>query len=178
MRPKNALVMLIVLLTVMASNIVVKAESGISSYYGIPYHGRKAANGTVYSMYKYTAAHRTLPFGTLVEVENLKNHKKAIFEITDRGPFVKNRILDVSKIGAVTLGMLKSGVAPVNVRILGNKKNSTIKVGPVEESSINQTPVQQEPIKPTIVNESLLNEINKLTIDFDKYNTLEEREED
>ena len=71
-------------------------EEGNASWYGVPFHGRHASNGEIYDMYKLTAAHRTLPFETMVRVTNLNNGKSTVVRITDRGPFVDNRIIDLS----------------------------------------------------------------------------------
>src|SRR2546428_7552002 len=73
------------------------AEVGQASWYGYPYHGRRAANGEIYDMEKLTAAHRTLAFGTWVRVQNLDNQKTVDVKITDRGPFARNRIIDLSR---------------------------------------------------------------------------------
>src|SRR5512145_2050570 len=75
-------------------------ETGIASWYGEPYHGRKAANGETYDMEQMTAAHRTLPFGAMVQVTNRTNGKKVEVRITDRGPFVDGRIIDLSRAAA------------------------------------------------------------------------------
>ncbi|HEV8076326.1 MAG TPA: septal ring lytic transglycosylase RlpA family protein, partial [Candidatus Acidoferrum sp.] len=75
-------------------------EEGNASWYGNPFHGRRASNGEVYDMYKLTAAHRTLPFETMVRVTNLNNGKTTTVRITDRGPFVDNRIIDLSQAAA------------------------------------------------------------------------------
>src|ERR1051325_10543277 len=75
-------------------------ETGIASWYGVPYHGRIAANGEVYDMEQLTAAHRTLSFDTWVRVENLTNHKTVDVRITDRGPFAPGRIIDLSHAAA------------------------------------------------------------------------------
>jgi len=72
------------------------SEEGNASWYGAPFHGRRSSNGEVYDMNKMTAAHRTLPFDTIVRVTNTNNGKTAVVRITDRGPFVENRILDLS----------------------------------------------------------------------------------
>ncbi len=93
-------------------------ERGIASWYGEPYHGRKAANGEVYDMHAMTAAHRTMPFGTWVEVENETNRKKVQVRITDRGPFVNNRIIDVSRRAAEELSMIGPGTAPVRLLVI------------------------------------------------------------
>ncbi len=97
-----------------------KAEyiSGISSYYGKKFHGRKTANGEVFNMYDLTAAHKTLPFGTIIEVENISNNKKVTVRINDRGPFVRNRILDLSYAAAKKIGMIQSGTAKISGKII------------------------------------------------------------
>src|SRR5207248_9296380 len=69
---------------------------GNASWYGVPFHGRRASNGEIYDMHKLTAAHRTLPFVTAVRVTNLNNGKSTVVRITDRGPFVDNRVIDLS----------------------------------------------------------------------------------
>ncbi len=92
--------------------------SGECSYYGKKFHGRKTANGETFDMYGFTAAHRTLPFGTLLEVENLQNGKKVIVRINDRGPFKKQRILDLSYAAAKELDMLKSGITVIKAKII------------------------------------------------------------
>ncbi|MCX5908176.1 MAG: septal ring lytic transglycosylase RlpA family protein [Deltaproteobacteria bacterium] len=94
-------------------------EVGLASWYGEEYHGRKTANGEVYNMYAMTAAHRTLPFNTRVQVTNLENGQKAELRINDRGPFVAGRIIDVSKTGANTLELLAKGTAKVRVESIG-----------------------------------------------------------
>ncbi|MFN4217386.1 MAG: septal ring lytic transglycosylase RlpA family protein [Brevinematales bacterium] len=91
---------------------------GVASWYGEEFSGKKTASGATYDPNLYTAAHRTLPFGTLVEVENLENGKKVQLTINDRGPFVDNRILDVSQKAAEDLGFLQKGTAYVKVTII------------------------------------------------------------
>ncbi len=93
-------------------------ERGIASWYGGKFHGRRTANGETYNMYDLTAAHRWLPFGTLVRVTNLRNHKSVVVRINDRGPFVKNRIIDLSYAAARALDMIKTGTAPVELEKL------------------------------------------------------------
>lgn len=93
-------------------------ERGIASWYGEPYHGRRAANGEIYDMHELTGAHRTMPFGTWVEVENESNAKKVKLRITDRGPFVKKRILDVSRRAAEELSMIGPGTAAVKLVVI------------------------------------------------------------
>jgi rare lipoprotein A len=93
-------------------------EEGNASWYGAPFHGRRASNGEVYDMYKLTAAHRTLPFGTMVRVVNLNNEKSTVVRITDRGPFVDNRIIDLSLAAAREIESVGPGVVPVRLEIL------------------------------------------------------------
>ena len=93
-------------------------ETGLASWYGHPYHGRQAANGEIYDMEKLTAAHRTLPFGTWVHVTNLTNARTVDVRITDRGPFVDGRIIDLSHAAAEEIDMVGAGVAQVRLDIL------------------------------------------------------------
>lgn len=93
-------------------------ETGIASWYGHPYHGRRAANGEVYDMYKHTAAHQTLPFETWVRVLNLDTNRTSEVRITDRGPFVKGRIIDLSRVAAEQIGMIGSGIAKVRIEVI------------------------------------------------------------
>ena len=95
-----------------------KTFSGMCSYYGKKFHGKKTASGDLFDMYAFTAAHRTLPFGTKLEVENTENNKKVIVTVNDRGPFVRERILDISYAAADALGMLKTGTAEIHARVL------------------------------------------------------------
>jgi rare lipoprotein A len=95
-------------------------EEGNASWYGEPFHGRRASNGEIYDMYKLTAAHRTLPFETVVRVTNLSNGKSTTVRITDRGPFVDNRIIDLSLAAAREIELVGPGVAPVRVEVLGD----------------------------------------------------------
>lgn len=96
---------------------IVQGEEGIASWYGRPYHGRRAASGEVYNMHDMTAAHRTLPFGTQVRVHNLENGSNTTVRITDRGPFVEGRIIDLSYAAAQAIRM--PGTAWVRLEILG-----------------------------------------------------------
>ncbi|MEJ7608845.1 MAG: septal ring lytic transglycosylase RlpA family protein [Bryobacteraceae bacterium] len=93
-------------------------ESGIASWYGHPYHGRRAANGEIYDMEKLTAAHRTYKFETWVRVKNLTNDKTVDVRIQDRGPFIDGRIIDLSKAAAREIGLLGLGVAKVRLTVI------------------------------------------------------------
>jgi rare lipoprotein A len=94
------------------------SETGIASWYGHPYHGRRAANGEIYDMEKLTAAHRTLPFDTWVEIRNLTNDKSVAVRVTDRGPFIDGRIIDVSHAAARAIDLIGPGTARVRLTII------------------------------------------------------------
>lgn len=101
-------------------------ERGQAGWYGDRYHGRKTASGERFDQHALTAAHRTLPFGTMVEVKNLDNGRTVTVRINDRGPFGrKTRIIDVSRAAAGELDMVRSGVAPVELRIVGQPQPSS-----------------------------------------------------
>jgi rare lipoprotein A len=95
-----------------------KYQVGKASYYGAEYHNKRTASGEKYNMNALTAAHRTLPFNTMVRVENLKNKKKVKVRINDRGPTVEGRIIDLSRKAARKLGMIQDGVVPVRIEVL------------------------------------------------------------
>jgi rare lipoprotein A len=90
-------------------------QTGIASYYGGKFIGRLTANGEIYDANKLTAAHKTLPFGTMVKVTNLKNNKSVIVRINDRGPFVSGRIIDLSEAAAKKIEMLQVGIQKVEI---------------------------------------------------------------
>jgi rare lipoprotein A len=105
-------------------------EVGMASWYGTPHHGRRTASGEVYDMHQLTAAHKTLPFGTRVLVTNRDTSQAAELRVNDRGPFVKNRILDVSYAAARLLGAVGPGVIPVRVRVLSLPARAAAGDGP------------------------------------------------
>ena len=86
-----------------------------ASWYGPGFHGRKTANGEVYDQMSFTAAHKSLKFGTLLKITNLKNNKSVVIRINDRGPYINGRDLDLSKAAALELGMVRKGVAKIKV---------------------------------------------------------------
>jgi rare lipoprotein A len=100
------------------------SERGVASWYGHPYHGRRAANGEIFDMEKLTAAHRTFTFGTWVRVHNLDNGKTIDVRITDRGPFVDGRIIDLSRAAAREIDMIRSGLAKVRLEVIPAPKIS------------------------------------------------------
>ena len=99
-------------------------EKGLASYYDDSFHGRKTASGVKYDKNKFTAAHKTLPFGTKVKVTNPANGKSVVVEINDRGPYIKGRIIELSRKAADQVGMIKKGVIPVEVVVVG--KNTPV----------------------------------------------------
>ena len=94
-------------------------ENGVASWYGVPFDGRRTSNGEIYDMHQMTAAHRTLPFGAIVRVTNLRNGKQTEVRINDRGPFVANRVIDLSLSAAQAIDMVGPGTAQVRLEILG-----------------------------------------------------------
>jgi rare lipoprotein A len=98
--------------------VVGATETGRASWYGHPYHGRRTSNGEVYNMEAMTAAHLSLPFGTWVRVTNLDNGRRTDVRINDRGPFVKNRVIDLSKAAAREIAMLGPGTARVRLEVV------------------------------------------------------------
>ncbi len=96
-------------------------NTGVASWYGKPFHGRATANGEVYNQNSLTAAHPTLPLPSVVRVTNLENGSSVILRVNDRGPFAKNRIIDVSSQAAKVLGFYEQGTARVKVELLPNE---------------------------------------------------------
>ncbi|MDP4978656.1 MAG: septal ring lytic transglycosylase RlpA family protein, partial [Desulfobacterales bacterium] len=94
-------------------------QSGLASWYGDPFHGRKTANGETYNMHGISAAHKTLPFNTVVNVRNLDNGRDIRVRINDRGPFVRNRVIDLSYGAARQIGLVGPGTARVELIALG-----------------------------------------------------------
>jgi rare lipoprotein A len=113
---------------------------GIASWYGPNFHGKKTANGEIYNMYDYTAANKILPLNTKIKVINLNNNKSVVVRVNDRGPFVENRIVDLSYVAGKKIGLDKTGIAPVKIIVLSSsykysrktpqnhKKNGKIKI--------------------------------------------------
>ena len=100
-------------------------QEGIASWYGKDFHGKKTSNGETYDMHAMTAAHKTLPLGVFVKVRNKENGEETIVRVNDRGPFVKNRIIDLSYSAAKKLGVDLKGTAPVRIEALGYKASGS-----------------------------------------------------
>ncbi len=114
------------------------SEEGEASWYGAPFHGRQSSNGEIYDMHKLTAAHRTLPFETVVRVTNEKNGKSTVVRITDRGPFVNNRLIDLSYAAAQEIESIGPGVVKVRVEVISTGSDPeagyfTVQVGSFRE---------------------------------------------
>jgi len=99
-------------------------EEGIASWYGPDFHGKKTSNGEIFNTNDFTAAHRTLPFGTIVKVVSLENNKEITVRINDRGPFAKDRIIDLSHAAANEIGALKDGTMHVKLVVLEEGTNT------------------------------------------------------
>jgi len=100
-------------------------QTGTASWYGPGFHGKRTSNGEVYDQNDLTAAHQTLPLGTHVAVTNLNNGRQVEVRINDRGPFVKDRSIDLSYAAARTLDMIGPGTAPVRIEVLGDQRLPT-----------------------------------------------------
>jgi rare lipoprotein A len=115
MRPTVVLGLALAFLTGACVGVPISSHRGNASYYQ---HGKRTANGEAFNAYGYTAAHRTLPFGTRVRVTNKQNGRSVVVRVNDRGPFIAGREIDVSRGAAEALGMVGSGVAPVHIEVL------------------------------------------------------------
>ncbi len=104
-----------------------EAVTGKASWYGEDFHNKATASGLAYDMYTFTAAHRTLPIGTVVKVTDQKNGKSVMVCVTDRGPFVRDRIIDVSYAAASRLGLQKKGVGHVQLEVVSDERGAPLK---------------------------------------------------
>ncbi|HGO5824217.1 TPA: septal ring lytic transglycosylase RlpA family protein [Mannheimia haemolytica] len=100
-------------------------QTGVASYYANAFNGRRTANGETFSNAKLTAAHRTLPFGTLIEVTNMRNGRSVIVRVNDRGPYTHSRVLDLSSAAAKQIGMHHSGTARVKIALVNKHASSS-----------------------------------------------------
>lgn len=115
-------------------------HEGMASWYGQEFAGRLTANGETFDPMLLTAAHRTLPFGSIVEVRNPKNGKSVTVRINDRGPFINNRIIDLSFAAATELDLVRAGVGPVEFSVLRSGAQKSIRTNPGAQSARPQTP--------------------------------------
>jgi len=122
-------------------------DTGIASWYGPEFHGRPTANGETYNMNDLTAAHRTLPFNTMLRVENLDNGKSVVVRINDRGPYVGNRIIDLSRKSAREIDMIGTGTARVALYLIreGDRPVTTQNVSSMETFTVQIASFNREP---------------------------------
>lgn len=123
---------------------VVETFEGTASWYGPEFHGKKTASGEIFDMTDLTAAHKELPMGTTCIVTNLKNNRSVTVRINDRGPFVKDRVIDLSYAAAKVVGMIDTGTAPVKVEVLA--EGDTIAPEPIPAPTGIETPIETETI--------------------------------
>ncbi|PYV18914.1 MAG: septal ring lytic transglycosylase RlpA family lipoprotein [Acidobacteria bacterium] len=102
-----------------------REEVGIASWYGEEFDGNSTASGKLFDLNGLTAAHRSLPMGTRIQVTNLRNQRSMVLTVNDRGPFVRGRLVDVSKAAAFRLGFMASGRALVKIRVVGHPESYT-----------------------------------------------------
>ena len=124
-------------------------ETGVGSWYGLPFHGRATANGEVYDMNELTAAHKTLPMPTMVRVTNLENGRSMVLRVNDRGPFVNGRIIDVSRRAAQLLGFDVKGTAKVRVQAIAPDGDVILAEKPIttEEERAAVRSARREPVE-------------------------------
>jgi rare lipoprotein A len=92
----------------------------MASWYGPGFHGNRSASGEIYNQNAMTAAHKSLPFGTAVQVTNLDNGRSVVVRINDRGPYIGGRVIDLSAAAARVLGLMQTGIAPVQLEVLND----------------------------------------------------------
>ncbi|MGH8381537.1 septal ring lytic transglycosylase RlpA family protein [Pseudomonas sp.] len=121
-RPISALALFTLLAGCASHDIDLRGydKSGTASYYGSRHHGKRTASGEPFNQNAMTAAHRSLPFGTRVQVTNLNNDRSVVVRINDRGPHTRGRLIDLSRAAAEKLGMIRSGTARVRVQSLSD----------------------------------------------------------
>ena len=113
---KRAILLFVTLTLSILLTFCFSQQTGKASFYAPRLHGKKMSNGIPYHQDSLTCAHRTLPFGTILEVRNLKNNKKVVVKVTDRGPHLKSRIIDLSYAAAKELGIVGEGSAQVEIK--------------------------------------------------------------
>jgi rare lipoprotein A len=122
-------------------------QTGVASWYGADFHGRRTSNGEVYDKEKLTCAHRTLAFGSYVRVRNLDNGSSVVVRVNDRGPFAKDRIIDLSEAAARIVGMIPTGTARVSLTVIPKEEALAWKGGPIagSEPSPDASPIASVP---------------------------------
>ena len=149
-------------------------EVGIASWYGPNFHGKKTANGEIFNQNEISAAHKTLPIPSIVSVTNLENNRILEIRINDRGPFVRGRIIDLSKKAAEVLGILKNGTAKVRVKI-NESKSRKIAMDYENYKSFLTNAGISEKIEKKSINNGIPNSENDFIIKSEKFNTLDKK---
>jgi rare lipoprotein A len=130
-------------------NIPSSELEGVASYYAEPYNGRRTANGEIFDTYNgMTAAHKTLPFNTVVRVKNLQNGEEVDVRINDRGPFVKGRVIDLSLAAAKEIDLVRAGVAPVKLKVLKDGSPTSKASAPATAPLVPAAPSALPPVMP------------------------------
>jgi len=138
--------------------------SGFASWYGQPFHGRRTASGETFDMNQFTGAHRTLPFGTQVKVTLLSTGRSVVVRINDRGPFVENRIIDLSRAAAQQIGLLALGVGRVELEVLGAPNLVQEEVPQVSPQVVTPSITTISPtVSTTVMNQSSQNPLSNTT---------------
>lgn len=137
-------------------------EVGLASWYGPKFHGKRTANGEIFNQNSITAAHKTLPMPSIVKVTNLENKRELVLRINDRGPFVRGRIIDLSKKSAELLGILKNGTANVRVKILETESRRLASENLNLKSNFDVKSAQTKKIYIKSIDNSNLTESNKI----------------
>lgn len=119
-------------------------DAGVASWYGQKFHGRRTSSGEVYDMYQFTAAHKTLPLPSYARVTNLDNGQSVVVKINDRGPFKKNRIIDLSYAAAKKLGYMDQGTARVEVEVLASPRSGRVNTAQVAQAGELELPPMEE----------------------------------
>lgn len=125
-------------------------DQGIASWYGKKFHGRRTSSGEIYDMYQYTAAHKTLPLPSYAQVTNLDTGAVVVVKVNDRGPFVKNRLIDLSYAAAKKLGYHDVGTARVEVQVLASPKSTGVGAAYSREGSLQIPPIHQQDSLPQL----------------------------
>lgn len=160
------------LIMLFSMSIFAQTQTGKASFYANKFEGRQTASGEIYSHHKMTAAHRKLPFGTKVKVTNLTNNKSVIVEVNDRGPFIRGRIIDLSRSAAKKLDFIGLGVADVTMQVLDSSAivsdghiNDSDEETPQTPPQDKNTPVTSSPNNEAKVDKFEGKEFYKLTVE-------------
>jgi rare lipoprotein A len=148
---KNLLKILTLSLLFTTSLIAQDEEFGLASYYSDLFHGKPTASGELYDKTKLTCAHKTLPFGTMLRVTRLDNNKSVQVKVTDRGPFISGRVVEVSRAGAEALGLIQDGSTRVKVEVVKPDLPAVVTTETVKPESTPPTPEPEKPTPPVVV---------------------------